>query len=230
MDASLQCLSMPDVNLGRIERRSAAGYQVMRWKRPQPGIYELTVWVVASGAATCSVAAFVKSPLRVRIEAINRGVELGQPVDLPFAILEQGEPIVQAAVSAYCFAPATSVRLLSREWRKRMRLPESSGRDVLPTPVERALAVRSHLRSTTGRDPFSYVRKELLLIHPGLARAPESRFVVRMPTAKSIDGTYNLRLIARGRTAKVCPFARVLFRSVLVGNVKRPENEPTRLA
>lgn len=217
VEASLQCLSIPDVDLGRIERRSAPGYQVMRWKRPQPGVYELTVRVIASGAATCSVAAFVQSPLRLKIEAIKGGVEMGKPVDLSFAILEHGKPIAQAAVSAHLFAPATSVRLLAREWKGGMRLPENTGRDVLPEPVARALAVRSHLRSTTGRDPFSYVRKELHLVHPKLARAPESHLAVRMPTARSIDGTYNLRLMARGRTAKGCPFLRVGFRSVLVG-------------
>lgn len=216
MEASLQCLSIPDVDLGRIERRSASGYQVMRWKRPQPGTYELTVRVIASGMATCSVAAFVRSPLRLKIEAIKGGMEMGQPIDLPFAILEHGKLIVQTAVSAYSFAPASSVRLLARDWKPGMRTPENTG-DVLPEPVVRALAVRSHLRATTGTDPFSYVRKELHLIRPKLARAPESHFALRVPTAKNIDGTYNVRLIVRGRTAKGCPFARAGFRSLPVG-------------
>lgn len=217
VEASLECLSIPDVNLERIERRSAPGYQVMRWKRPQPGIYELTVRVNASGQATCSVAAFVESLLRLKIEAIKGGIEMGQPIDLPFAILEHGKPTVEVAVSAHLFAPATSVRLLARNWKSGMRLPETTGRDALPGPVARALVVRSHLRRTTGRDPFSYVQKELHLIHPKLAGAPESHLAVRIRTAKSIDGTYNVRLMARGRTAKGCPFVRVGFRSVLVG-------------
>lgn len=217
VEASLECLSVPDLDLGRIERRSAPGYQVMRWKRPQPGVYELSVRVIASGVATCSVAAFVQSPLRLKIERIQGGIEMGQPIDLPFAILDYGKPILRASISAHSFVPATSVRLLARHWKAGMRVPENTGRDVLPEPVARALAVRSHLRGTTGRDPFSYVRKELHLIHPKLARAPESYFAVRIPTAKSIDGTYNLRVMARGRTAKGCPFVRVGFRSVLVG-------------
>ena len=107
------------------------------------------------------------------------------------------------------------MRLLARDWKREMRLPESTGRDVLPDPVARALAVRSHLRRTTGRDPFSYVGKELHLIHPKQARAPESHFAVRMPTARSIDGTYNLRLMLRGQSRGGCPFVRVGFRSVL---------------
>ncbi|HKR84729.1 MAG TPA: M14 family zinc carboxypeptidase [Terriglobales bacterium] len=217
IETSIECLSVADVDLRRIERRSAPGYQVMRWKRPQPGVYELTVRVIASGAATCSVAAFIQSPLRLRLQPITDHIETGQSIDLPFAILEHGKPVARAAISAHSFAPATSVQLLARDWKKGMHLPENTGHDALPEAVARALAVRSHLRSRTGRDPFIYVRKELHLIHPKLARAPESHFAVRMPTVKGIDGTYNLRLVTRGRTAKGCPFVRILFRSVLVG-------------
>jgi len=217
VEASLECLSVPDADLGRIERRSAPGYEVMRWRRPQPGVYELSVRVIASGAATCTVAAFVQSTLRLKLETIKGGVESGQAIDLPFAILDHGKAITQASISAHSFSPSTSVRLLAREWKQGMKLPENTGRDVLPEAIGRALAVRSHLRATTGRDPFTYVRKELHLIHPKLARAPESHFAVRIPTAKGIDGTYNLRLMARGRTAKGCPFVRVGIRSVLVG-------------
>lgn len=217
IEASLKCLSVSDVDLRRIERRSAPGYQVMRWKRPQPGVYELTVRLIASGAATCSVAAFVQSPLRLKFEAIKDRTETGQPIDLPFAILEHGKPLTPTAISAHSFVPTASVRLLAREWKKGMRLPENTGRDGMPEVVARALAVRSHLYRTTGLDPFGYVRKELHLIHPKVARAPQSYFAIRMPTAKSIDGTYNLRLMTRGRTAKGCPFVRIGLRSVLVG-------------
>lgn len=217
IEASLQCLSVPDVDLRRIERRSAPGYQVMRWKRPQPGVYELTVRVSASGAATCSVAAFVQSPLRLQIKPITKRIAMGQPINLPFAILDHGKPVVQAAIEAHALMPATSVRLLAREWKKGMRLPENASLDAMPEAVARALAVRSHLRCQTGRDPFGYVRKELHLVHPKLARAPESHFAVRIPTSKGIDGTYNIRLVARGRTAKGYQFVRVSFRSILVG-------------
>jgi hypothetical protein len=73
-----------------------------------------------------------------------------------------------------------------------------------------------HIRHTTGRDPFDYVRKDLHLVHPKLTRAPESQFAVRIPTATGIDGTYNLRLVAQGHTATGCPFVRVGIRSSLV--------------
>jgi hypothetical protein len=153
----------------------------------------------------------------LKVEAIKDRTAMGQPVDLPFAILDHGKPVVKAAISAQSFAPATSVRLLARDWKKEMRLPENTRGDFLPEEVAQALAVRSHLRRTTGRDPLTYVRKELHLIHPKLTRASEWHFAVRIPTAKSIEGTYNLRLMVRGRTAKGCPFVRAGFRSVLVG-------------
>jgi hypothetical protein len=219
VEASLRCLSVPDVDLGRIDLRSAPGCQVMRWKRPQPGVYELSVRVIASGSATCSVAAFVQSPLRLHMAVIRDRIEMGAPFDLPFTILDGGKPIVRTSVSAQSFAPATSIRLLAREWKPGMRLPESTGHDGLPEPVARALAVRANLRNTTGRDPFTYMCKDVHLIHPDLTRAREWPFVVRIPTAKTIEGSYNLRLVTRGRTAQGCPFVRLGFRSVLVGRL-----------
>jgi hypothetical protein len=217
VDASLQCLSVHNADLTRIERRAAGGYQVMRWKRPQPGVYELTVKVLDSGPVTCSVAAFVQSRLRLKFESVAGRVEMGQPIYLPFAILDNGKPVSQVSVTAHALVPATSVRLLARDWKKEMALPEGQHPDSLPEAVARALAVRTHLRATTGRDPFSCVRRELQLVHPKLARAKEAGFAVRVPTAKSIDGTYAIRLVAQGRTTNGCPFVRVGLRSVLVG-------------
>lgn len=216
VEASLQCLSVPNVDLGRIEQRTAPGYQVMRWKRPQPGIYELSVRVLGSGPATCAVAAFVQSPLRLTFENAPSLLELGQPIHLAFSILDRGKPLGQVSTSAQSFGPASSVRLLAGQWKKNMPVPQGQ-RDALPDIVARALAVRTHLRETTGQDPFRYVRKELNLVHPKLARAKEASFAIRAETAKTIDGTYNLRLQLRGRTSNGCPFVRVGFRSVLVG-------------
>jgi hypothetical protein len=217
VETSLQCRSISDVDLTRTERRSSPGYQVLRWKRPQPGVYELTVRVIGSGTVTCSVAAFIQSPLRLKVKPFRQGVETGQSIDLPFDILEHGKPLVKAAISAHSLAPATSVLQLAREWKEGMRLPGNSGGDALPEAVGRALAARAHIRNTTGRDPFSYTRNALHLVHPKLAGAPESSFVVRMPTVKGIDGTYNLHLVARGNTKEGCPFVRVGMHSVRVG-------------
>jgi hypothetical protein len=216
LESTLRCLSVADVDLGRIEHRRGQGYHVMRWRRPQPGIYELRVSVVASGAATCSAAAFVRSQVRLKFEDVDHALKMGQPIDLPFAILDDGKPLAQVSVSAQSFAPSTSVDLLAREWKSGMHVPESHGLDHLPEAVSRALALRSHLRASTGQDPFKYLRRELHLIHPKLARAKESSFAVRMPTAKTIDGTYNIRIVARGRTLGGCPFVRVGLRSMLV--------------
>ena len=65
---------------------------------------------------------------------------MGQLIDLPFAILDHGKPMVQAVISAHSFAPATSVRLLARDWKNKMRLPENTGPDVLPEAVAAAVS------------------------------------------------------------------------------------------
>jgi hypothetical protein len=225
VEGVLRCLSVANVDLRRIEHRSVPGYHVMRWRRPQPGIYELTVSVIASGSATCSVAAFLKSQLRLKFEEI-KGLKTGQPVYIPFTILDDKKPITQqVSVSAHSFAPTTSIHLLARKWKKNMRLQKGRDLDSVPETVARALAVRTHLRDSIGSDPFSYVRRELHLVHPQLAQAEQSSFTVRMPTAKNIEGTYNIHLLVSGRTASGCPFERVGFRSVLVGKSKRSSSD-----
>lgn len=217
VETSLKCISLSDADLSRIKQRTAPGYQVMYWKRPQPGVYELTVRVIGSAAATCSVAAFVRSPLRLKVKPIKDYMAAGQPIALPFSIFDHGKPVTKVEISAHVLAPSTSVNTLARGWKTEMKLP-TDGKDKLPELVAKALAVRSHLQRTTGHDPFSYHRKELHLIHPKLARASDSHFAVHIPTAKNIDGTYNLRLEVRGRSANGCPFTRVGIHSLSVGN------------
>ena len=206
------------MNLERLERRAAPGYLVMRWKRPQPGISELKVKVIAAGAATCSVAAFVRSPLRLKVYSTSKQIAMGEPIDFPITILDHEKTLTKAAILAQSFSPATSVRKLARDWKKGMQIPENSKGDNYPEEVARALAVRWHLLRTSRHDPFNYLPKKLHLIHPKLVKAAsESPFAVRIPTVNDIDGTYNLRLVVQGRTKKGCPFVRVGFHSVLVG-------------
>jgi hypothetical protein len=107
--------------------------------------------------------------------------------------------------------PLTLFKLLSR-WRQSGGAADESGEELA-----RALAVREHLRLTTGRDPFRYVRSNVQLVHPKLAGDPNAAIALRAPTSKTIDGTYNLRLLVQGRTRSGCPFTRAGFRSIRVG-------------
>jgi hypothetical protein len=217
VEACLRCLSVPDADLSRMERRAAPGYQVLRWKRPQPGIYDLNVTVYVAGPCTCSVAAYVRSPLRLKLGYVAGRPKMGQSIYLPFSILDAGKPVADVSILAHSLAPTTSVRLLADEWKPGMSLPRTNRQDTLPELVARALAIRNRRRAETGCDPFSYVRRELHLVHPKLVGAGGESFALSAHTAKAIEGTYNLSLSAWGRTASGCPFVRVGRCSVLVG-------------
>jgi len=217
LDATLRCLSVATADLSRLERKTGPGYVVMRLKRPQPGIYELIVTAFSTAPVTCSVAAFVKSPLRLKLGKRTERIVKGRHIDLHFSVLEHERPVHALKISAEAFRPTTSVKLLAKQWTKEMRLPISKPADVLGEELPRAQAVRQHLRQTTGRDPFQYVRKPVYLVHPKLARASRGSLVVRTPTSATIDGTYNIRISVQGRSASGCLFARVGFYSVRVG-------------
>jgi len=228
LETGLRCLSVPSADLSRLERKTGPGYVVMRLKRPQPGIYELSVAASSTGPVTCSVAVFVKSPLRLKLSKVVEPVALGHPIDLHFSLVEHGRPVHALAVSAEAFRPAASVQLLAKQWNKEMRLPTSQTTDRLGEELARAQVVREHLRRMTGRDPFHYVREPIHLVHPKLAHAPSGSMVIRTPTSQTIEGTYNLRLSVQGRTPSGCTFMRVGFRSVRVGPSRSRRDHSTK--
>ncbi|MET0650805.1 MAG: M14 family zinc carboxypeptidase [Pyrinomonadaceae bacterium] len=236
LDAELRCLTVPSADLRRLERKMAPGYTLLHLKRPQPGVYELKVSTASAGPVTCALAAYVKSALRLNWGKASGRIEPGQPIHLPVAVVEDGRPVRQLSVSAEALSPATSVSLLARQWRRSLRPPLrkllcpvtlikwlarrwQSGKtaDESGEEVARAFAVREHLLLTTGRDPFRYDRSNVHLVHPKLARDPNAAIVLSAPTSKTIEGTYNLRLVVQGRTHSGCPFMRAGFRSIRVG-------------
>ena len=118
-------------------------------------------------------------------------------------------------MSSEALCPTTSIQLLAKRWNKEMRLPSQAG-DRSGEQIARARAVREHLRLMTGTDPVQYVRKSVHLVHPKLAGAPLGSLAVRIPTSKTVDGTYNVRISVQGRTPSGCAFVRVGFESIHV--------------
>jgi hypothetical protein len=217
IEANLYCLSIPNADLSRLERRTGAGYVIMRLKRPQPGIYQVSVSATASGPVTCSVTAWVKSPLRLHFGKTGGRIAPGEPINLHFSVLEHDRPVKKLSISAEVLSPATSVKHLARQWKIEMGQPAERTADPLGKELAHALAVRGYLQYTTGKDPFHYVRKSIHLVHPKTAHAPQTSIALRAPTSQAIDGTYNLRFVVQGQTHAGCPFMRVGFRSFLVG-------------
>lgn len=215
LDVDLRCLSVPFADLSRLVTRHRPGYSVLRLKRPQPGWYEVVITAQAAGPVTCSLAAFVKSPLRFKWIEVQRRFSRGDVVDLPFAVMDHGHAVEKLSIVADALCPATSVDLLARRWQEHMRPSDRDSHDAAPQEIARAEAVREHLRRTTGRDPASPIRKSVHLVYPRKYKFAGA-MAVRIPTLDTIDGTYNVRVTAQGRTRTGCEFARVGFRSVRI--------------
>ena len=123
------------------------------------------------------------------------------------------------SVSAEALCPATSIKILARQWTDEMRVPSRNGPDTLAQDLARAQAVRDHLRLPTGRDPMRYIRRRIHLVQPTLDDASGS-MAVRTPTSGTIDGTYNVRVMVQGRTRSGCAFMRLGFQSVRVDDAE----------
>jgi hypothetical protein len=216
IETTLRCLSVPSADLHRLERKTGIGYVVMRLKRPQPGIYELTVSPSSVRPVTCSVAAYVKSPLRLHLTTIRDPILPGRPIDLHLSVLDNGKPLQSLSISAEARTPATSIQMLAKQWKKDVGL-RSDAADRIGETLARAVAVRDHVRISTGQDPAKYFVQRVHLVHPMLARAPKTSMAVRTPTSRAVDGTYNVRVAVQGRTLSGCPFVRIASRSVRVG-------------
>jgi hypothetical protein len=218
LEATLRSVSSPFADLSRIARKSGPGYLVLHLKRPPAGIYELRVTIQSRIPATCSLAAYVRSPLRLHLGRFDKRLAAGNPVDLSVAVLERGKAVPGLSLSATAASPMTSVQLLARQWKESIGLRQIEGADGLPREVAQAQAVREQLHRTTGQDPFRYRADRIHLVHPGRTDHKDAATVIRAPTAKTIDGTHTIRVDVKGRTSRGSPFVRVGYRSFLAGS------------
>jgi hypothetical protein len=217
LEASLRSISSPYADLGRIARKGGSGYLLLHLKRPPAGIYELQVAVKSRVAVPCSIAAYVRSPLRLHLGSFDKRLAAGRPIDLPVAVLERGSALPRLSLSATVASPQTSVRLLAKQWNDEIGLSHIEKADHLPHEVEQAQAVGEHLLRATGQDPFGYRPCRIHLVHPEQTDHKDAATVIRAPTTDTIDGTYTLRVHVTGRASRGTPFARVGYRNVFVG-------------
>src|SRR5262249_9180668 len=87
-EASLRSISSPYADLSRIARKRGPGHLLLHLKRPPAGIYELRVTFASRVAVACSIAAYVRSPLRLHLGSFESQLAAGRPIDLAVAVLE----------------------------------------------------------------------------------------------------------------------------------------------
>src|SRR5262249_28247848 len=158
------------------------------------GICELRVTVQSRVPVPCSVAAYVRSPLRLHLGRFDKPLAAGRPIDLSVAVLERGNALSRLSLFATAASPLTSVRLLAKQWNDTIGLSNLEKADRLPREIEQAQAVGEHLLRATGKDPFSYGTSRIHLVHPGQTDHKDAATVIRVPAAKAIDGTHTIRV------------------------------------
>src|SRR5262249_28504214 len=137
-EASLRSISSPYADLSRIARKRGPGHLLLHLKRPPAGIYELRVTFASRVAVACSIAAYVRSPLRLHLGSFESQLAAGRPIDLAVAVLERGIPLPGLSLSATAASPQTSVRLLAKQWNDDIGLSHIERADRLPREVEQA--------------------------------------------------------------------------------------------
>jgi hypothetical protein len=218
LDVTLRAISPLFTDVSRVRRRVGRSHQVLHLRRPQPGLYELTV-TARPAPARCSIAAFVNSPLRLRLGPAA-AIKRGEPLDVTVGVIEREQELQRFSVTGSVFSPTTSLRLLNERGKDLPTRPIVERDDRVPPEVARALAIREALRRQTGADPLTYEPRRLHAIHPAISKAPrtlKSAVVLRAPTSDMVEGSRNIRIDVRGHARSGAPFARVGFRSVYVG-------------
>ena len=221
----------PVMDLSRVRTTGGAGYKLLRVRRPQAGIWSLEIERMSgAGAFTCTMGAFLRSDLRLRLAPGAKAFVVNKPLSVLVQIHDGRELVSSFQGSALVARPAASLSTLLRDWKKKLPpVPPAllKARDALPQPVLQALVIRDRLRKQTGEDPLRYLTSrsaldlrgarglvesgldEALLRDAGLIAAgfgPDGAedaaagTAIATHAASAVPGTYNFKLRAEGRS------------------------------
>ncbi len=213
----------PVMDLSRVRRTDGKAYKVLRLRRPQAGVWSLTLQRRSGvGRVSCTAAAFLRSDLRLRLLPAARAFLIGRPLGVFVQVQDQGRTVRQIQGRVLVKRPAASLGTLLQGFTGRLpRIPSSqlAAADALPRQVLQALLLRDRLRRQTGQDPLRHLEAAGEL-RPLSGTEPGNRghtAVVTSP-ATSIPGTYNVKVQVEGRSeVSGRPFVRVGLRSIRVG-------------
>jgi predicted deacylase len=199
----------PVMDLRRARRVDSAGYAVVRVRRPQTGRWSMEIRGARAGAQACTVAAFLRSDLRLRLVADGRDFVVGKPLRLLVRLTNGGSIRGTASVTS----PSGTLATLLKDPKlpvvplRRLQAP-----DALPKVVQQALMIRERRLRATGKDPLRSVERPGTFVRVGNA----GEAVASLAVAES-PGSYNLKVRVEGRSKLGGnPFVRVGAHTILV--------------
>lgn len=213
----------PILDLGRVRRTDGRGYRALHLRRPQGGVWSLRVQRVRGAAPiSCTVAAFLRSELRLRLVPDAKAFIVGRPIGVLVHVADREGVVERLRGDSLVAAPAGSLGTLVRDWHRPLpSIPaaELTARDALPKPVLQALRIRERVRQETKRDPLRHVQvagqfRSPAPIEPDADPRPGA---VVTHTTTAVPGTYNLKVRVQGHApGGGSAFVRVGLRSLRV--------------
>jgi hypothetical protein len=163
----------PVMDLSRVHRINGRAYKVLRLRRPQAGVWSLQIQRESGhGAVSCTVAAFLRSDLRLRLVTGAKTFIAGRPLSTLVQIRDHGHVVNHFQGTALISRPAASLSTLLQDWKKKLPpvLPaQLKAKDALPKSVLQALMIRDRLHQQSKQDPLRYLQAEAKLRLPSVA-------------------------------------------------------------
>ncbi len=221
----------PVMDLSRVRKFNGRAYKVLRLRRPQAGVWSVDIQrQPGGGKLSCTLAAFLRSDLRLRLAPAAKAFVSGKPANVLVQVRDRGKAVTQFRGTTVVARPAASLSMLTRNVKKLPPVPKGmlEARDALPEPVLQALIIRDRLVKQTKQDPLRYIQTtgaiqqssmaDLMGIghtnatlsalglltaepaSPGLVEGLQSAAAVITHSVTPTPGTYNIKVRVEGRS------------------------------
>ena len=151
----------PVMDLSRVRQINGRAYKVLRLRRPQAGVWSVDIQRPSGGGKlSCTLAAFLRSDLRLRLVPAAKAFVAGKPAKILVQAQDQGKIVRQFRGTTLVARPAASLSTLVKDVKKLPPVPKDvlKAKDALPERVLQALIIRDRLFQQTKQDPLRYIQ------------------------------------------------------------------------
>lgn len=133
------------------------GYVVLKLADPAPGLWHVEVATAEEVHVRYTVGAFVRSPIRLEVMPVRRGLVTGTPLTIGARVWDGRRPVAAVGTMTVA-APGAGIPDLVRKHAdalKSIRPSEGMTADAVPEPLARLMTLRDALLKDQGADLFS---------------------------------------------------------------------------
>jgi hypothetical protein len=142
-----------------LRRKAGQGYAVFTLQEPMPGQWFVEIATFGATHARCTVAGFVRSPLRLSVSVKTTKVSDGLVLKTTAQIFEGASPVSGAKATAQVIHPLFNIPGLLQQFRPQLQAiqpPVLPGGDRWPIDIARLTALRAKRLKENKPDLFQY--------------------------------------------------------------------------